>query len=94
MDPALPGLTEAERSERSQRLLEASVGSLDQCLAGSPAPVPEEVRNLADAARKTLLHHGANLALAQKIWAQRIRQCGSATSAEEPLSLVMTQLSR
>jgi hypothetical protein len=94
IDPALPGLDAAERFERSQKLLEESVGSLDQCLAGSPAPALGEVRNLVDAARKTLLRHGASIALAQKIWAERIKQCGPATIAEEPLSIVMTQLSR
>ena len=104
LDPAAGGLRPAERFQRSQRLLEASAGVFEQCIAGSSAPAPDEVRYLADTARKTLLRHGrphsygdaadSNVSLAQQLWGERIKRCGPATSAEEPLSRVMIQLSR
>jgi tetratricopeptide (TPR) repeat protein len=104
IDPAARGLDAVQRFQRSRRLLEASVGSLDQCLAGRLAPVPEDLRNLADAAHKELLRHGrpqsygdaaeSNITLAQKLWAERIQTCGPAGGSEEALNAVMTQLAR
>ena len=104
LDPDIRGLNTANRFERSQRLLEAVVGALDECLAASSNPVPEDVRNLADTARKTLLRHkrprsygdatDAAIRLAEQIWGERIRICGPPMTSEEPVSRVMAQLSR
>jgi CIC family chloride channel protein len=102
-DPSLRGLNAAERYERSGKLLEAAVGALDQCVAGSLATEPPELRNLLDTARKTLVRHGrppsygdaadSAVALARQIWGERLKRCGPTTKAEEPLSRVMAQFS-
>jgi len=104
IDPAISGLHAADRFEVSLKLLEASVGVLDQCLAGARTPVAEDVRSLADEGRKALLRHkrpasysdaaDSNIALAKRMWGERNRICGAATPAEEPLSRVMGQLTR
>lgn len=104
LDPTIRGLHEADRFQRTQRLLQAAVGALDRCLADSQVPAPAELRNLADAAHKAQSAQGRprsfsdaadpNIDLAQQTWLARIRLCGAATSAEEPLTRVMAQLSR
>jgi len=104
MDPAIRGLNPADRFQHSGRLLEAAVGSVDQCLAGSHEAVSQEVRNLVDAGRKALMRHGrpqsysdaadSNIELAQQIWAGRIALCGPPASTEESLSRVMAHLSQ
>ena len=102
LDPAVPGLHASDRFERGRKLLEAAVGAFDQCGAGWSEPVPEDFRGLADSARKILLRHGrprsysdeadSDINLAERIWGARIKLCGPATPAEEPLSRVMARL--
>jgi tetratricopeptide (TPR) repeat protein len=95
LDPEAGGLNAGERYRRSRRLMEAALGSLDECVAGKSAPPPDTVRDAADTARKALLEHGAprsyrdatqtDIALARQLWAERVKLCGAAGAAEEPL---------
>jgi chloride channel protein, CIC family len=104
LDPNIRGLHAADRFQRSERLLQASLAALDSCVAGSAAELPEAVRNADETARKVLQHRSpphsysdaadSNVALAQQIWGERIRRCGGASSEQEPLSRVMARLSR
>jgi CIC family chloride channel protein len=104
LDPALPGLHAAERYQRSLRLLEGAVGTLDQCLAGRASAAAPETRTLTDSARTILLRHehprsysdaaDTTIATAEQVWGERIRLCGPATPAEEALSRVIAHLAR
>lgn len=104
LDPTLPGLREADRFQRSQLLLRDSLAALDLCVAGEPASLTDDVRKLADAARKALLRRGhprsyaeavdSDVALARQIWQERTRRCGPAASAQEPLDRVIARVSR
>jgi tetratricopeptide (TPR) repeat protein len=104
LDPLLRGLNSSERYQRSERLLEAAVGAMDQCFAGNLAPPSAPDRTLLDSARKVLLRHerprsysdaaDSMVNLAGAIWGQRIKLCGPAAKTEEPLSRVMAQLAK
>ena len=104
LDPAISGLTAAERYMRSRKLLEAALGAFDQCAAVKPAALPDAVRTLADQARKTLLNHrppqsfaeaaDANVPLARQLYAERVRLCGTPPPAEEALSRAIALLAR
>jgi CIC family chloride channel protein len=104
LDPNLRGLNASERYARSRKLIEAALGSLDQCLATkaySPLPSTTEI---ADAARKSLLHRGkprsfddateANVALSEHLWKVRIDSCGSPKASDEMLSILMSWISK
>jgi tetratricopeptide (TPR) repeat protein len=104
MDSAIRGLRAADRYQRSQKLLEAAAGSLEQCLAASPAKLEGPQRNAADAARKVLLRHGrpqsyssaaeSSISLAGQVWESRVKLCGPPTPAEEPLSRANAHVSQ
>jgi len=104
LDPMLRGLNSSERYQRSERLLEAAVGAMDQCLAGTSVPPPPADLTLLDSARKILLRHerprsysdaaDSMVSLGTQIWGERIRLCGPAAKDEEPLSRVMAQLAK
>jgi CIC family chloride channel protein len=99
VDPAIRGLPASERYRRSRKLMESALGSLDQCLAGKISATPEDVRNLADDARKALLQHraprsfiegaDANVERAAKLWQVRIRLCGAPADSESALALAI-----
>ena len=104
LDPFLRGLNSSERYQRSERLLEAAVGAMDQCFAANSAPSAPADRTLLDSARKVLLRHDrprsysdaadSIVSLATQIWGARLKLCGPTAKTEEPLSRVMAQLAR
>ena len=86
LNPNLRGLNTSEKYARSRNLMEAALGSLDQCLAAETNPLPPSTTEIADAARKSLQHRGrprslgdateANVALSEQLWKARIDSCG------------------
>ncbi len=104
LDPTLRGLGAAERYRRSRKLIEASLGVLDQCLATRKAAAAPPEETLADSARKILINRrrprsysdaaDQNIALAEQLWQARTRLCGAAGPANEPLETVLQAVSR
>ena len=104
LDPSLHGLNLVERYDRSRKVIEATLGSLDQCVATATSPLPSETSELADTARKMLLHRGrprsygdateAATTLAEQLWKARVEACGPPKASDEVLRIVMTRLSR
>jgi tetratricopeptide (TPR) repeat protein len=104
LDPVVGGLTVGERYRRSRKLMEAALGALDQCLAGKSGPVADELRDVADEARKILLQHGLpnsylestrkNVELARQLWGERLKFCGQPGAAEDALSRAMAAVGR
>jgi CIC family chloride channel protein len=102
LDPALRGLGAAERYRRSQKLIEAALGEMDQCLAARKQPPPPAVNQLLDTARKTLLNRSRpssysdaaedNIALAEQLWETHGKLCGPPGPAGEALSRIMARL--
>ena len=104
MDPARRGLPPAERYARSRKLVEATLGSLDQCLARQAGSPPDADRSLAETARKALLSRraphsygdaaAANVDLAGQVWGVRLRLCGPPNPTDEPVRKAMEQVQR
>ena len=102
LDPSVHGLNAMERYARSRKLIEATLGALDQCVATATGQLPPSATELADSARKLLLHRGrprsysdateANLALAEELWKTRIDACGLPKPSDEMLSILMARL--
>ena len=104
LDPNLRGLNTSERYARSRKLIEAALGSLDQCLATETNPLPPSTTQIADAARKSLQYRGrprsygdateANVALSEQLWKVRIDSCGPPKASDEMLSILMARLNK
>jgi chloride channel protein, CIC family len=104
IDPNLRGLNASERYARGRKLIEATLGSLDQCLATEANPLPPSTTQVADAARKSLLHRGrprsysdateANIALSEQLWKLRIDSCGPPKASDDVLGILMARLSK
>ena len=100
VDPAARGLSPRERYERSRKLVEAALGSLDECLGTTKGATPGPVEELSNAARKLLLRPakggGAdeNIALSERLWDARTGLCGPSKTPDDPLSRMMAQLAR
>jgi chloride channel protein, CIC family len=104
IDPNLRGLNTSEKYARSRKLLEAALGSLDQCLAAETNQLLPSTTEIADAARKSLLYRGrprslgdaveANVALSEQLWKVRIDSCGPPKDSEEMLRILMSRLSK
>ena len=85
-------------------LIEATLGSLDQCLATEANPISPSTTEIADAARKSLLYRGrprsygdateANVALSERLWKLRIDSCGPPKASDEMLRILMARLSK
>jgi chloride channel protein, CIC family len=96
MDTVAPGITAGEQYRRSRRLMESTLGAVDQCAPGKAEPESDE-------ARKVLLQHGApksyaeatelNLNLARQLWGTRLKLCGQPGGNDEALSRAMALVS-
>ncbi len=94
LDPNARGLRAAERYQRSTTLLQAEVTRFDHCQPGNKA---------ADLARKALAAHPRraalddsaemNLALAQDLWRQEQKLCGTALNPSDATERVLARLS-
>ena len=103
LDPKLGGLNTSEKYARSRKLVEAALGSLDQCLATKAYSPPPSTTEIADAARKSLLYRGrprslsdsveVNIALSERLWKVRI-DCGPPKASDEMLGILMSRLDK
>jgi tetratricopeptide (TPR) repeat protein len=84
LDPTLRGLSSAERYARSLRLLEGSLGGLEQCLAvdGSPSAATKDALDkahdvLSSRRRPPVLGDGteSNITLAEQLWVAHQQSC-------------------
>jgi hypothetical protein len=99
LDPDARGLRVAERYQRSKKLLQAEVMRFDHCQAAHTAS-----DQAADRARKALTIHPRanaledsaviNLALAEDLWKQEQKLCGSAPHANDATERVLALLSK
>ena len=98
MDPALGGLSRAERVRRSLKLLEAAARALDARLAGRSGF--DDLAALSKSARRRLGSPAAresseaNVAMAEQLWEGAVRLGQDADPGDEPLSRLMAQLLR
>jgi CIC family chloride channel protein len=102
LDPTLRGLGSVERHSRSLKLLEGSLGALEQCIAveGSPTGAVKDAIDKAHAvlsARRRPRSFGdaaeANIALAEQLWAGHEQSCRDAP-VDEALRRVLAHLSQ
>jgi hypothetical protein len=103
LDPAIRGLISEERYRRSGRLVEETLGALEQCTASHvDSTPPDSLRELMESARKTLskrsrlISYGdvaeSNDSLAVELWTSREKLCGASGAAEEALERVIAKL--
>jgi len=100
LDPTVRGLRPPERLRRSRTLLVQGLDDFSRCAAGSSG-LPPKAKSTTEAARAAISHprrrnseqeaEQANLALAEQLWAERLRVCNS-KPVDTPLSRVMSKL--
>ena len=104
-DPTIRGLNSAERYRRSERLVEETLGVLEQCMAShGDAATADSVRELLDSAHQSIARRQRppfyadaaerNNSLAEQLWTTREKVCGAASGANEPLERVLSHISR
>jgi CIC family chloride channel protein len=104
LDPTLHGLGARERYRRSRKLIEAVLGTVDQCVAAMGGQPPPAIREPADMSRKMLLNRGRPssysdaaddaIELAEKLWNAQARICGPPDPTGEPLRRFMARLAK
>ncbi len=102
LDPTLRGLRSAERYARSLKLLEGSLGGLEQCLAVDGPPnaaltdTIEKAHNVLSSRRRPrLLENGteSNITLAEQLWVAHQQSC-KAAPVDEALRRILARLSQ
>ncbi len=101
LDPMARGLSTAERYRRSALLLARALDGLKGCAGSTPAP---EIAELIERSGKALSSRvrpsdegdavEANMDLALELWKARVRTCGPITEPEQPLAMVLAEVSR
>lgn len=103
MDPTLRGLKSRERLQRSKKILSAVLGEISRCTENDdalPAGVKDMVQEAREAGARRAGRSGrrdeaeADMALAEKLWLERPKACGSSPAADDPLDRVMARLTR
>ena len=102
LDPTLRRLSSAERYARSLKLLEGSVGGLEQCLAVD-GPPSAATKDAIDQAHEVLSSHRrprvladsteSNITLAEQLWVAHQQSCKTAP-VDEALRRVLVRLSQ
>jgi chloride channel protein, CIC family len=95
LDPNARGLRAAARYERSKQLLQAEIMRFDQCQPGSKTADAAR-KAIADRPRRGDLEDSAdtNLALAEELWRQGQKLCGSVPESKNPIDRVLARLSK
>jgi chloride channel protein, CIC family len=104
LDPNLRGLKSTERYERSRKLIETILNSLDQCVIAEAIPLSVSDAKIANAARKLIESKGKprsnsdtaeiTLNLAEQLRQMHISVCGLPKTSDEAFNIFMTQLSK
>ena len=100
LDPNARAISAAERYRRSRQLLAKTVDQLATCASGGA--VPEAVKNDTQAARAALARRiraaafaataDSNLAMAKKLWSERLTFCKAKPASDDAVALEMNQL--
>jgi CIC family chloride channel protein len=100
LDPTLRGLSSVERYRRSLKVLEGSLGALEQCVALDATPAGG-LKEAVDRAHTVLAAHGRprsygdateeNIALAERLWERHQQSCKTAP-VDEALRRVLARL--
>jgi CIC family chloride channel protein len=95
LDPNARGLRAAARFQRSKELLQAEIVRFDQCQPGSKTADAAR-KAIADRPRRSDLEDLAdtNLALAEDLWRQGQKLCGSTPESKNAIDRVLARLSR
>ena len=101
LDPMTRGLSAAERYRRSALLLKLTNDALAACAGANPSP---DIADLLAKSGRTLKSHvaqaqesdamEANMDLALDLWKARGKACGPLSGQEQPLALVLAEVSR
>lgn len=101
LDPTQRGLTAGERYRRSKSLLSGVLDALTACLGGEGA-IPGAIAQNVQAARTAAARAqrptsfgdaaDANLALAERLWADRLKVCPANPAPDDPIAKVVTRL--
>jgi tetratricopeptide (TPR) repeat protein len=100
-DPSLPSLKSDERFRRSQIVLRKVFEAQTHCVA--PSGGRRATGTDAEAARAALTRRrsgsftdaaNSNVALAERLWAQRLTSCQAAPASDDPLELLMAKLGK
>jgi CIC family chloride channel protein len=95
IDPSLKRLGARQRFRRSQVILTMELGELAACGAPETDDVRAAKEEVAREKRPASFSDAAdaNIALAERLWAQRLQACGIAP-ADDPLAAVLAKLAR
>lgn len=100
LDPTLPGLRPEERFRRSQVLLRDVVREKSRCSEGSASRSLTSEDRAARAAlsqKRPALYSDAadsNLALAQRVWGERLTACAGAPVPDDALAVILAKTAR
>jgi tetratricopeptide (TPR) repeat protein/CBS domain-containing protein len=99
LDPTRRGLTAKDRFERSQALVAGIVDALDQC---PPAALPAGLKDRMETARRLTVKDRRppsygdaienDTSVAEQLWTEGTKACGSMPPADAPLSRIMARL--
>ncbi len=96
LDPTLPGLRPEERFRRSQVLLRDVVREKSRCTEGSASRSltsdDRAARAVLSQKRRPASYSDAadsNLALAQRVWGERLTACAGAPAPDDPLAVIL-----
>jgi tetratricopeptide (TPR) repeat protein len=85
LDPTLRGLSAAERYKRSQAILS---GVLEETLACNLG-VSDDVKAAQSSRRRPA---EKNIALAERLWSERLKSCPDKPAADDPVAIIMAKL--
>jgi tetratricopeptide (TPR) repeat protein len=102
LDPMLRGLPAGERYSRSLKLVDLTLGEVNQCQAQVPPADLQPLVDRANAALKARIneaHQGdaseANLDIAEQLWQVRKKEeCSAPADPNRPLALVLARLTQ
>jgi tetratricopeptide (TPR) repeat protein len=102
LDPMLRGLSARERYSRSLKLVELTLGEVNQCQAQTPPADLQPLVEKASAALKASIPEArqndaseANLDIAEQLWQMRKKEeCSAPADANRPLALVLARLTQ
>jgi tetratricopeptide (TPR) repeat protein len=101
LDPRARGLRVSERYRRSVLLLKRTQDLLSGCAGSAPRPKIADLIGKADKALKSRIRPSgegdaldANIDLSLELWKARGRKCGPVNDSDQPLALVLAEMSR
>jgi tetratricopeptide (TPR) repeat protein len=100
LDPTLVSLSANERYERSRKLVDKTLESLESCAEGKV--LPAGAQDVLSMAREFLLRERRHregdtpkaISLAEQVWTARKQACGLPPASEDALDLVMTKVTK